>query len=29
MGIIAGGLALYIGLGQVINEGHYRKIFPV
>jgi hypothetical protein len=29
MGIIAGGLALYIGLGQVINEVHNRKIFPV
>ncbi|MFZ0004770.1 MAG: acetate uptake transporter [Methanoregula sp.] len=29
MGIIAGGLALYIGLGQVINEIHNRKIFPV
>jgi succinate-acetate transporter protein len=29
MGIIAGGLALYIGMGQVINEVHNRKIFPV
>ncbi|MEN6609495.1 MAG: acetate uptake transporter [Methanoregulaceae archaeon] len=29
MGIIAGGLALYIGIGQVINEVHDRKIFPV
>jgi len=29
MGIIAGGLALYIGLGQVINEVHNRKIIPV
>ncbi len=29
MGIIAGGLALYIGLGQVINEVYNRKIIPV
>ena len=29
MGLIAGGLALYIGLGQVINEVHSRKIIPV
>ena len=29
MGIIAGGLALYIGLGQVINEVHNRRIIPV
>jgi hypothetical protein len=29
MGIIAGGLALYIGIGQVINEVHNRRIFPV
>ena len=29
MGIVAGGLALYIGIGQVINEVHDRKIFPV
>jgi succinate-acetate transporter protein len=29
MGLIAGGLALYIGLGQIINEVHNRKIIPV
>jgi succinate-acetate transporter protein len=29
VGIIAGALALYIGIGQVINEVHGRKIFPV
>lgn len=29
IGIIAGALALYIGIGQVINEVHARKIFPV
>lgn len=29
MGLIAGGLALYIGLGQVINEVHEKRIFPV
>jgi len=29
MGLIAGGLALYIGLGQIINEVHNRKILPV
>jgi hypothetical protein len=29
MGIIAGGLALYIGMAQVINEVHNRKIIPV
>jgi len=29
MGIIAGGLAIYIGLGQVINEVHNRRIIPV
>lgn len=29
LGIIAGGLALYIGLGQVINEVWGEKIFPV
>lgn len=29
VGIIAGALALYIGLGQVINEIHNRKIIPV
>jgi hypothetical protein len=29
MGIIAGALAIYIGLGQVINEVHNRKIIPV
>lgn len=29
MGILAGGLALYIGIGQVINEVHDRKVFPV
>jgi len=29
IGIIAGGLALYIGMGQVINEVHGKRIFPV
>jgi hypothetical protein len=29
MGILAGALAIYIGLGQVINEIHGRKIIPV
>ena len=29
MGILAGALAIYIGLGQVINEVHNRKIIPV
>ncbi len=29
VGLIAGGLALYIGLGQAINEVHGKKIFPV
>ena len=29
VGLIAGLLALYIGMGQVINEVHGRKIFPV
>jgi hypothetical protein len=29
VGIIAGGLALYIGMGQVINEVHGERIFPV
>ncbi len=29
VGLIAGALALYIGIGQVINEVHGRKIFPV
>ena len=29
MGIIAGGLALYIGLGQLINEVYGEKVFPV
>ncbi len=29
MGILAGVLAIYIGLGQVINEVHNRKIIPV
>ena len=28
-GIIAGGLALYIGLGQLINEIYKEKVFPV
>lgn len=28
-GIIAGLLALYIGLGQIINEVYGKKIFPV
>ncbi|OQA54003.1 MAG: hypothetical protein BWY45_02750 [Euryarchaeota archaeon ADurb.Bin294] len=28
-GLIAGLLALYIGMGQVINEVYGRKIFPV
>lgn len=28
-GIIAGALALYIGMGQVINEIYGEKIFPV
>ncbi len=29
MGILAGALAIYIGLAQVINEVHNRKIIPV
>ena len=29
MGILPGALAIYIGLGQVINEIHDRKIIPV
>jgi uncharacterized protein len=29
VGIIAGGLALYIGMGQVINEIHGRRLLPV
>jgi len=29
VGLIAGGLALYIGMGQVINEVHGNRIFPV
>jgi hypothetical protein len=29
VGIIAGGLALYMGMGQVINEIHGRRLFPV
>jgi uncharacterized protein len=29
MGIIAGGLALYIGIGQLVNEIHGNKVFPV
>jgi len=29
MGILAGVLAIYIGLAQVINEVHNRKIIPV
>jgi hypothetical protein len=29
MGIIAGGLALYIGIGQLVNEVHGTKVFPV
>jgi succinate-acetate transporter protein len=28
-GLFAGLLALYIGMGQVINEVYGRKIFPV
>jgi len=29
MGIIAGALALYIGIGQLVNEIHGEKVFPV
>jgi uncharacterized protein len=29
VGIIAGGLALYMGMGQVINEIHGRRVLPV
>ncbi len=29
MGLVAGGLALYIGIGQVINEVYGKSIFPV
>jgi uncharacterized protein len=29
VGLIAGGLALYIGMGQVINEVYGNRIFPV
>jgi succinate-acetate transporter protein len=29
VGLIAGGLALYMGLGQVINEVYSNRIFPV
>ena len=29
VGLIAGGLALYMGLGQVINEVYGNRIFPV
>ncbi|MCX6698573.1 MAG: acetate uptake transporter [Methanomicrobiales archaeon] len=29
MGIIAGALALYIGIGQLVNEIHGKKVFPV
>lgn len=29
VGFIAGALALYIGMGQVINEVYGKKIFPV
>jgi hypothetical protein len=28
-GLVAGGLALYIGMGQVINEVYGNRIFPV
>jgi len=29
MGIIAGALAVYIGIGQLVNEVHGTKVFPV
>lgn len=29
VGLVAGGLALYIGIGQVINEVYGNRIFPV
>ena len=29
VGLVAGGLALYIGMGQVINEVYGNRIFPV
>jgi len=29
VGVIAGGLALYMGMGQVINEIHGKRIIPV
>jgi succinate-acetate transporter protein len=29
VGLVAGGLALYMGLGQVINEVYGNRIFPV
>lgn len=29
MGIIAGALAIYIGVGQLVNEVHGEKVFPV
>jgi len=29
VGLVAGGLALYMGIGQVINEVHGKRIFPV
>jgi uncharacterized protein len=29
MGIVAGALALYIGIGQLVNEIHGTKVFPV
>ena len=29
VGLVAGGLALYMGIGQVINEVHGNRIFPV
>jgi len=28
-GLVAGGLALYMGMGQVINEIFGRKVLPV
>jgi hypothetical protein len=29
VGLVAGGLALYMGMGQVINEVYGKRIFPV
>ena len=29
VGLVAGGLALYMGMGQVINEVYGNRIFPV